>query len=196
MTQELHDRIYNTTLETMNYADKEYFEKLLHKKNQKETIVQPLYTGLIMGILTFIGIVGFRDVVFGFTIQQALKFGGLMFVTSNLVGSLLFGAISIHPANIKYSELGLTKKEFKEIVKSKRLKVIKEMVKQYEKTLKSELDCLNSQEEELIEKIKIVEEKRNNLLQRMTNETSVEVDKAEEKQENINDNDVVDNIQI
>ena len=108
--------------------------------------------------------------------------------------------MSVHPANINYKELGLTKKEFKEIVKSKRLKAIKEMVKEYEKTLKSDLDFLNTKEDELIEEIKKVEEERKNLLQRMTNESSTKVKKTEEKQASINDNGVVvedsNNIQI
>ena len=80
MTQELHDRIYNTTLGTMNYNDKEYFEKLIQKKNQKELTIQPLYTGLIIGILAFIGVVVFRESAFGFNMHKALTFGGIVLI--------------------------------------------------------------------------------------------------------------------
>lgn len=155
MTQETRDIIYNKKAEELNKDEVGYINILLNKKWAKTNF-------------WFLSIFG---TLAGFLLPLILS--PLLIVELNVIAPFITGMgafIGITLGGMFYSTtpslkgLGLTRKDWKELKKSKRLKELKQVVKEYNQSLKADLDILNEQEAEISDEIKVKEEEMQSLL--------------------------------
>lgn len=155
MTQETRDILYNKQAHELNIDEVEYINLLLKKKWARSNFLFSAVFGTLAGfllplILSPLLIVDLNSILPIITIM-----GG---VTGGLLGGMVY---SMAPS-LKF--LGLTRKEWKELKKSGRLKELKQIVKLYEQSDKSYLDDLAEREEEISSEIQLKEEEKQSLI--------------------------------
>ena len=144
MTQETRDIIYNKKAE-LNKKDIDYINKLIIKDDNnfliKETfIVTPLAFFSLPLIFGLLGLIILNPAILC-----------VMLVTGFVVGGLLASAMSVRNKSLR--ELGLTRKDWKELKKSGRLKELKQVVKEYNQSKKSVLDVYEKRELDVKDKL-------------------------------------------
>lgn len=156
MTQENRDVLYNKQAHELNKKDANYIDKLMLKKDNnffiKETFIVPPLAFILVPIL--MSLIGF------FSLNLVTL--TIMGVVGTLMGGILGGALSLK--NISLKSLGLTRKEWKELKKSGRLKELEQILKEYDKSLKSDLDNIYEREEEISSEIQLKEEEKQSLI--------------------------------
>ena len=164
MDKNLRERLYNKTVETMDAKDLEYYNKLLWRKNHIEMFKQVVISGPLLG-LTIGGL--FSKLLFiNVSLKDWLITTGMTTLLGTVCGLAYGGSALTSTYGLK--ELGLTKEEWKELVKSGRLKEISKMVEEYLKTDKSKLDALNLEQDNLESELRSVEESKQKLIAKMT----------------------------
>ena len=151
MTQETRDVLYNKQVDELNKQDVKYIDKLICKDGNdffiKETLILTPAIFFIMPLI--LGLCGLiiNPVVLG-----------ILTATGFIIGGLLGGTLNVKNYSLK--ELGLTRKDWKALKKSGRLKELKQIVKEYDKSLKSELDNLYEREAKITAEINEKEEEK------------------------------------
>ncbi len=155
MTQETRNVLYNKQAHELNKDEVDYIYSLLRKKRAKFNF------WFISIMAPFMGLI----VPLALAYPLATSFIQYLPVTTILgasTGLLLGGMIYTMEPSLK--SLGLTRKEWKELKKSRRLKDLDKLVKLYEQSNKSYLDDLVEREVEIKEEISENETKKTNLL--------------------------------
>lgn len=157
MTQEIRDVIYNKTAEQLNKDEVDYIYSLLKKKSAGFTFWFAAIVSPLMGILV--------PLVLNLPLGTTATYFDALPVTTILgtFAGLLLGGM-VHSMAPSLKSLGLTRKEWKELKKSGRLKELDKLVKLYEQSDKSYLDNLTEREVEIKEEISENETKKTNLL--------------------------------
>lgn len=176
MTHEIKEILYNKTAQELTIEDKIYLNKVLNAKQVLKN--RALYGCGVTLLLTTIFTVPFLFVKGVVPAIFAALFGGVSFITG--CSATFSGQKDV------YKELGLTRKEFKELIKSGRLGELRELTNTINfeliKKIEDNQQSLgNLQKDELAIKIGIKEEKKQakSLIQKMIEEKQITQEEAD-----------------
>lgn len=142
--QEIRDTIYNKKAKELNKDEVDFINQLINKKLTGMnfwyvSIFGTLAGLLIPSLLSSSLLVGLQDVL-----PVTMGVGGFLGFS---LGTMFY----MTAPTLK--NLGLTRKDWKELKKSGRLKELKQIVKEYNSSLKADLDDLYEREEEITAEI-------------------------------------------
>lgn len=118
MNKELQDRLYNKTKNDLTFDDKRYIKALTSLKGRKMNLA--LFSSLFSLIFLAMG-----SVIFIPDFDIIGKIFGSIFGLTGL-SAVVYSSIS--HSNSMYKDLGLTKKEYKQLKKSGRIKELSKLV--------------------------------------------------------------------
>ncbi len=154
MTQETRNVLYNKKPEELNKDEVDYINSLLRKKSARFNFWFISIIAPVMGLLV--------------PLALAYPLATYLPVTTILGAStgLLLGAM-IYTMEPSLKSLGLTRKEWKELKRSGRLKELDKLVKLYEQSDKSYIDNLTEREVSINEELKKTENHKQNLISQL-----------------------------
>lgn len=161
MKKETYDTLYNKEAKDLTKSDAKVLNQLLIKKSEESTSMicflgLPIATGLL-GLFIFLSSGGAAPLWVFMTIALGvgIPFGGL------------FGLAFVLGASSILKNLGISKKEWKELKKSGRLKELYKILKTYQNKDFSKEDYLNNAKLNYEEQLEKVEEEKQNLLSKL-----------------------------
>ena len=160
MTQEIRDVLYNKQAHELHKNEVDYIYSLLKKKFARFNFWFTAIVSPLMGVLV--------PLTLYFPLSTTATYFEVLPVTTILgtfTGLILGGMICSMSPSLK--SLGLTRKEWKELKKSGRLKELDKLVKLYEQSDKSYIDDLTERKDEINKELEQTENHKQNLLSQL-----------------------------
>lgn len=156
MTQEKRDILYNKNVGDLTDYDVKFIKKLIVRQSNEVFVKEALIVPPIAFVTLPLIMNAFGLIYFNSTISLLMGIAGI------LVSGTLAAGMSMVGFTLR--SLGLTRKDWKELKKSGRLKELIHIVEEYDKSLKSDLDNLYEREEEITAEINLKEEEKQSLI--------------------------------
>ena len=168
MNKEVEDRLFNKTKNELTLDDKRYIKNLVNIKGKKINLV--LFSSLFSLIFLAMGSCVFSP---SFNI-----FGKIFVAILSLAGLSAIGYIVIVRSNSIYKELGLTKKEYKELKKSGKIEELTKLISNINSEDLKNLNIVSNNIENYEKKIERAKQYRENLIKKMISNNQITQEEA------------------
>lgn len=169
MNKEVEDRLYNKTKNDLTLDDKRYIKALANLKGRKINLA------LFSSLFSLVPLAVFGPWVF----LPGIDLIGIIFCSIfTLTGLSAVVYTAIEHSNSMYKELGLTKKEYKELKKSGRIEELKKLIENINSEDLRNLNIVSNHIEDYENKIERAKQYRERLIKKMISNNQITQEEA------------------